>query len=139
MDINTAKALIDRLIQSISTEINDIKSQVAGDIVMQVAIYSHDHIGADRAAFGVLSESGSLDREHLHELHRLQAVLLDREQRRNALKHLRHLLDDRNDEAMRLLDRELQRSFSQDEGYAFVLEPGLEYPNEYVKAYPYSD
>lgn len=139
MNVNTAMELIDTLIRGISIEINSIKSQVAGDIVMQVAVYSHDHIGAHTTAFGVLSNSASLDQEHLEELDKVKAVLLDREQRRNALKHLKRLLEEDNETAMLILERELLRFFSGDETYAFLLEPELEYPNEYVKSYPYAE
>jgi len=137
MDVNTGTELIDRLIQEISIEINGIKSRVAADIVMQVAIYSHDHIGADRMDFGVLSDSPSLDQEYLEELGKIEAVLLDREQRRNALKHLKHLLEENNTEAMRFLQEELLCFFSEDETYKSLLEPKSEHPNELVQPYPY--
>lgn len=48
MDAETAIKVINKLIQATNIEINDIKAQIAGDIIMQVAIYSHDHIGANR-------------------------------------------------------------------------------------------
>lgn len=137
MNVETAIEVIDRLIQAISVEINSIKSEVVGGIVMQVAIYPHDHIEADRPDFGVLSNSPSLGDEGLEELEKTKAVLLDREQRRNALKHLKHLLEKGNTEAVRLLQKELHRFFSEDETYQFLLEPESEYPNEYVKPYPY--
>lgn len=137
MNVEKAIEVIDRLIQAISVEINSIKSEVVGGIVMQVAIYSHDHIEADRPDFGVLSDSPSLGDEDLGELEKAKAVLLDREQRRNALKHLRHLLEKGNTEAIRFLQKELHCFFSEDETYQFLLEPESEYPNEYVKPYPY--
>lgn len=139
MDVNTAKKLVKTLIEEVTIEINSIKSQVVGDIVMQVAIYSHDHIGAHRAAFGVLSDNPRLDQEHLQELDEVKAVLLDREQRRNALKHLMSLIKAGNKEALQLLQKELLYFFSEDETYEFLLEPELECPNEYVKSYPYSE
>jgi hypothetical protein len=138
MDKDTATALIDNLIQEITIEINGIKAQIAGDMIMQVAIYSYDHVGADRKAFGVLSDSPTVDKEYLEETEQVRAVLLDREQRRNALKHLGHLIREGNVEALRLLQQELQRFFSKDETYAFFLEPETEHPNEYVKPYSYS-
>ncbi|MCI0561357.1 MAG: hypothetical protein MN733_22960 [Nitrososphaera sp.] len=138
MDAETAIKVIDKLIQAASFEINDIKAQITGDVVMQVAIYSHDHIGADRLDFGVLSNSPSLGDEYFEKLGEIKAVLLDREQRRNALKHLKHLLEEGNTEIVRLLQEELQRFFNKEEMYQFLLEPELEYPNEHVKSYPYS-
>jgi hypothetical protein len=139
MDVNTAKKLIETLIQEATIEINSIKSQVVGEIVMQVAIYSHDHVGAHRMAFGVLSDSPNLDKEHLEELEEMKAVLLDREQRRNALKHLMRLIEEGNEEALQLLQKELLRCFSEGETYEFLLAPESEYPNEYVKPYPYAE
>lgn len=135
----TAIELIDALIQAISVEINSIKVQVVNDIVMQVAIYSHDHIGARRMAFGVLSDGPTLKKEYLEEADQMKAVLLDREQRRNAFKHLRHLIQIGNLEAMQVLQQELSRFFGEDEAYQFLLEPEAEYPNEYIKPYPYTE
>ena len=86
----------------------------------------------------MLSSSPSLAEEDVAELDKVKAVLLDREQRRNALRHLKHLLEKENPEAVRLLQEELQRFFNMDETYQFFLEPESEYPNEYVKPYPYS-
>lgn len=40
---------------------------------------------------------------------------------------------------MQLLQHELLGFFSEDETYAFMFEPELEHPNEYVKPYPYSE
>jgi hypothetical protein len=137
MDTDTAVELIDVLIQEATVEINAIKAQVVDAIVMQVAIYAHDHIEADRLDFGMLSNSPSLDEEDLSELEELKAVLLDREHRRNALKHLKHLLEEDNAEAMQLLQQELGRFFSEDETYGFLFEPEVEYPNEHVNPYPY--
>ncbi len=139
MDANTAKKLIETLIQEVTIEINSIKSQVVGEIVMQVAIYSHDHIGAHRMAFGVLSDSASLDEEHLEELDEIKAVLLDREQRRNALKHVLLLIEEGHEEALQLLRKELLRFFDEGEMYEFILAAEPEYPNEYVKPYPYAE
>jgi hypothetical protein len=135
MDVNTAKRLTEALVQEVTIEINSIKSHVVADIIMQMAIYSHDHIGAHTMTFGVLSESPSLDRKCLEELDQVRAVLLDREQRRNALRHLMHLIEEGNEEAVHLLQEELLRFFSEDETYEFLLEPESEYPNEYVKPY----
>ena len=109
MNVETAIKVIDRLTQAISLEINSIKSEIVGSIVVQVAVYSHDHIEANRPDFGVLSSSPSLTGENLDELEKVKAVLLDREQRRNALMHLKHLLEKGNPEAMQLLQEELQR------------------------------
>lgn len=75
--------MIEALIQRVTIDINATKSQIVGEIVMQVAIYSHDHIGAHKMAFGVLSDRPSLDEEHPEEIEKTQAVLLDQEQRRN--------------------------------------------------------
>jgi hypothetical protein len=137
MDMSLAVELIDQLIEGTTVEINGIKAQVADIIVMQVAVYAHDHIGADGLDFGVLSDSPSLSGEELAEFDKMKAVLLDREQRRNALKHLRHLLKEDNAAVMELLQQELRRFFSEDETYGFLFEPELEYPNEYVKSYPH--
>ena len=139
MKKDTALDLLDGLIRDASIEINSIKSQVVADMIEQIAIYSHDHIGADRKAFGQLSASPSLDREYLDELVKIKTVLLDREQRRNALKHLRSLLKQGDETAERLLREELTRFFSEFESYQFFLEPEAEYPNEHVKPYPYVD
>jgi hypothetical protein len=133
----TALELIDVLIQAVSIEINSIKAQVVSDIAMQVAIYAHDHLGAKRMAFGMLSDSPGLDEEHLDEAEQTKAVLLDREQRRNALKHLKHLIQVGDPEVMQILDQELSRFFRKNETYQFLFEPEGEYPNEYVKPYPY--
>ena len=138
MNLATAIVVINRLIEATSLEINTIKSEVVAGIVMQVAIYSHDHIETDRLDFGVLGKSPCLSGEELGALEETKAVLLDREQRRNAFKHLKHLLEVGNEEATQLLEEELQRFFSTDEQYEFFLEPESEYPNEYVKPYPYT-
>jgi len=61
MDTNTAVELADQLIQGITVEINTIKAEVVDAIVMQIAIYAHDHIEADRPDFGTLSNDPSLD------------------------------------------------------------------------------
>lgn len=139
MDADTAKRLVETLVQEITFEINGIKSQVVDDIVMQVAIYSHDHICAHEMAFGVLSERPGLDSESLEELDEVRAALLDREQRRNALKHLMHLIEEGNEEAIHLVQLQLLHFFSEEESYGFLLEPESEYPNEYIKPYPYSE
>jgi len=73
----------------------------------------------------------------LSELAELKAVLLDREHRRNALKHLKRLLGEDNTKAMQLTQQELARFFDEDETYRFLFEPELEHPNEYIKPYPY--
>jgi hypothetical protein len=104
---------------------------------MQVAIYAHDHIGANRLDFGELSNSPSLAEETFAEFEELKAVFHDREHRRNALKHLKHLLEEGNTEALQLLQQELGRFFSEDETYEFLFEPEKEGPNEYIKPYPY--
>ncbi len=65
MDTELLIEVIDKLIEAVSFEINSIKSQLAGSILTQVAIYSHDHIGRDTNKFGVLSESPSLSEEDL--------------------------------------------------------------------------
>jgi len=137
MDTGTVVEVIDQLIQDITVEINGIKAQVADAIVMQVAIYAHDHIGADRPDFGVLSDSPSLDEETFAEFEKLKAVLLDREQRRNALKHLKRLLEEGNAAAIEPVRQELGHFFDTGETYKFLLEPKSEHPNEYVKSYPY--
>lgn len=139
MDANTAKKLVTILIQEITVEINGIKSQLVGDIIMQVAIYAHDHIGAHRMAFGVLSDSASLDEEYLEELDEIRAVLLDREQRRNALKHLLFLIEEGHEATLQLLREELLRFFDEGELYEFLSAPESEFPNEHVKPYPYSE
>jgi hypothetical protein len=138
-DATTAQKLLDSLIRDVTFELNSIKSQVFNDITMQVAIYSHDHIGARRIAFGVLSNGPGLDKEHVDELEEIKAVLLDREQRRNALKHLKRLIEEGKEEALQLLWKELICFFSDKETYGFMLDPEFEYPNEYVKPYPYSE
>lgn len=138
MDTDTAIELIDALIQEITVEIHAIKAQVADAIVMQVAVYAHDHIEADRSDFGVLSDSPSLAEETFAEFEELKAVFLDREQRRNALKHLKHLLEEGNEDVLQLLQQELGRFFNEDETYGFLLEPETECPHEYAKPYPYA-
>lgn len=137
MDTNTAIELVDQLIQEVTIEINAIKAQVADAIVMQVAIYAHDHIEADRLDFGTLSDSPSLAEETFTEFEELKAVFHDREHRRNALKHLKHLLEEGSAEASQLLQQELGRFFSEDETYEFLFEPEKEGANEYIKPYPY--
>jgi hypothetical protein len=139
MDTETVKSLLETLVQEITFEINAIKSQVVHDIVMQVAIHSHDHIGARQTAFGALSDRPSLDGDTLEGLDEVRAALLDREQRRNALKHLIHLFQEGDEEAMQLLRQQLLHFFSEEESYGFLLEPESEYPNEYARPYPYSD
>ena len=44
-----------------------------------------------------------------------------------------------NLEAMQVLQQELSRFFSEDEAYQFLFEPEAEYPNEYIKPYPYPE
>jgi hypothetical protein len=137
MNTDSAIGLMDVLIQEITVEINTIKTQVVDAIVMQVAIYAHDHIGANRLDFGELSNSPSLAEETLAEFEELKAMLLDREHRRNALKHLKRLLGEGNTQAMQLIRQNLARFFDEDETYGFLFEPELEHPNEYIKPYPY--
>ncbi len=138
MNTEIVVKVIDKLIQAVSFEINDIKAQIASDIIMQMAIYSHDNIRVDRRDFGVLSNSPSLGNEYFEQLGETKAVLLDREQRRNALKHLKDLLEEGNTEVIQFLQGELQHFFNVEEMYQFLLEPELEYPNEHVKSYPYN-
>jgi len=90
-------------------------------------------------AFGVLSDNPSLDEEYLEELDKIKAEILDTEQRRNALKHLMCLIEEGNEEALQLLEKELLRFFSEGETYEFLLAPESEYPNEYVNPYPYAE
>lgn len=137
MKTEAAVELIDVLIQAASVEINSIKAQVVSDIVMQVAVYAHDHLGAKGMAFGMLSHSPTLDEEYFEEAEQTKAALLDREQRRNALKHLKHLIQVGDPEVMQILEQELSHFFSENETYQFLFEPEGEYPNEYVKPYPY--
>jgi hypothetical protein len=139
MDVQAARRLLEEVINHATLEINSIKCQVVGVIAGQVAVYAHDHVGRKGTEFGELSKTPSLDSDDLAELEQLKAVLLDREQRRNALKHLLSLISEGNQEVLEVLGAELERFFDPEEEYLFLWAPHSEQPNEYVADYPYTE
>lgn len=139
LDIPKLNQAIDEMIANANEEINELQTQVTRLVIEQVAIFAHDNIQGFPMTFGTLSNSQALDKETESNIREgsaeLSATLIDREQRRNALIHLKKLLTEGNERAIQTLQTELDKWG--DPKLEAIISPHKEHPSGEVKPYPY--
>lgn len=141
MDIDKIIQVIDALIVEANTEINFLQSQITRLVIEQVALYAHDNINGFPMTFGVLGNSASLDEDLANELKensaQLTATIMDKEQRRNALLHLKNLIENGNELVMNVLQQQLSEWVSGELPFDAIITPGEIHLSGHIKPYPY--
>ena len=141
MDIKKVIQVVDVLIAEANEEINLLQSQVTRLVIEQVALYAHDNIEGFPMTFGELGTSASLNKDLADEIQadsaELDAIILDYEQRRNALLHLKTLLEAGNKQAIETLEGQLTKWMNDSPPFDAIISPDEEHPSGHLKPYPY--
>ncbi len=141
MDIDKIIKVIDTLIVEANTEINFLQSQITRLVIGQVAIYAHDNIEGFPMTFGILSNSASLSKNLASELQedsaQITATIMDREQRRNALLHLKNLIENNNEHVVNVLEQQLSEWVNGEFPFDAIITPDGIHPSGHIKSYPY--